>query len=163
MRQRTRVLAALAALAGLAVAATDAGAQVPGAPAPDECWRFAFGAWTPPLDGTAAGHAREFGAARPRGMGSGRPPSEPAPRRDWAARVLVSGDSTLILFPAWWPAGVELRFDPGRSRGDTLRGEAAAFVADGSVRNPTAKAVAWRVPCAAPPVAPDSSRPTRRR
>ena len=149
----------LPAALALVVHGAAARAQEAAAPAPDECWRFAFGAWTPPLDGPAAGHDREFGAARPSGMVSGRAPAHAPARRDWAARVPVSGDSALILFPAWWPAGVELKFDPSRSHRDTLRGEAAAFVADGRARVPTPKAVAWRVPCSAPPRAstPDSS------
>jgi hypothetical protein len=41
----------------------------------------------------------------------------------------VDGQRRLLLFPAWWPAGVLITFERG-SLGDTLTGEAQALVAD---------------------------------
>jgi len=39
------------------------------------------------------------------------------------------GRRQLVLFPAWWPAGVVITFAPG-TLGDTLVGDAEALVAD---------------------------------
>ena len=147
---RRLLLPVLLALAGLPRLARAQDPR-PVSPAPDECWRFAFGAWTPPLDARASGHERDFSRARPSGMVSGRPTTDAPPAaRDLAARVPVNGDSTLILCPGWWPAGVELTWDRARSHADTLRGAAHAFVADGRKQNPTAPVIAWRVPCTPP-------------
>ena len=105
----------------------------------DVCLGFSFGAWAPPLDWRAAGH--------------GEPPSEQslqhAPNgRDWAADLPFGRDSTLILFPAWWPAGVAIKIPQHTlSPGDTVRGEAVALVADGRSKPPRASVLARRVPC----------------
>src|SRR4051812_15475819 len=91
-------------------------ARAQSAPGDDVCLGFSFGAWTPLLDWRAAGH--------------GDPPSEKtlqhAPSgRDWASDLATGQDSTLFLFPAWWPAGVAVVF-PHRALavGDTVRGRA---------------------------------------
>lgn len=106
------------------------------------CLGFAFGNWTPPLDWHAARHQgsmdSNFVGHAPGGRG-------------WAAGDEATADSTLMLFPGWWPVGVSVAL-PTRSpaRGDTVSGIATALVADGRVRNPTAKVRAWRVPCGQP-------------
>ena len=150
------LLRALGAIAlAFACAPRAAAAQTPAdprTPRAEECWRFAFGQWTPPLDARASGHESTFGAQRPSGMTSGRAAPDPPPARDFAARVPAPGDSVLLLFPAWWPAGIELQFAP--APGDTLRGRAVAYVADARQQNPRAAAIAWRVSCAPPPRAP---------
>ena len=109
----------------------------------EECLGFSFGRWTPALDARAAGHAAF-------------PPSGSLPQapngRDWAAAVNAGRDTTLMLFPAWWPAGVHVRLPSGaRVTGDTVRGTATALVADGRVRAPVAEARVWLVPCGGTP------------
>lgn len=134
------VLAALM-LAPAALRAQDA----PPAPASgttrtpaDECYGFAFGGWTPALDPRAAGHRPHTAADVAHAPGG----------RDWAAAVGTGRDTTLLLFPAWWPAGVAVRFPAGaRTPGDTVRGRATALVADGRVRSPEAAVLAWTVSC----------------
>jgi hypothetical protein len=56
------------------------------------------------------------------------------------------GGAPALLFPAWWPNGVAVTF-AGAARGDTLRGEAVAYVPDGRVRAPVAAVLAWQGPC----------------
>lgn len=100
---------------------------------PAECFRFAFGAWNPPLDWTASGHRDKPQAAAG------------AHGRENAAHVERDG-GPLLLFPSFWPAGVLIRFDRTVA-GDTLRGTATALVAD-AARTPSVAAItALRVPC----------------
>jgi hypothetical protein len=112
---------------------------------PDECFGFKFGVWDPPLKSVAS---------------AGNPGYDPTARaragaqRDWAARVPTGratsspADSVLMLFPAWWPVGVEIEWT--EQRGDTLIGTAHALVADGRLKNPVTSVRGTRVPCAKP-------------
>lgn len=142
-------------LAQLCLASRGSAQGAEAAPPERHCFGFAFGAWSPPLDAHRAGH----GPLVP-GAGAATTPEG----RDWA--VTGSGAS-LVLFPSWWPAGVAVRFPGGPpAPGDTVRGEAHAFVADGRAEVPAAPVRAWVVPCArearerAPdPVHPTTSRP----
>ena len=106
------------------------------------CLGFAFGRWTPPLDWHAAKHQGVMDSSA-----VGHAPGG----RGWAAGDGEMPDSTLMLYPGWWPVGVTVAL-PTRSpaAGDTVTGIATALVADGRVRNPTAKVRAWRVPCGQP-------------
>ena len=109
--------------------------------APEECLGLAFGDWTPPLDAVAAGHRQ-----------SGRFDTSAVSRapnaRDWALRLQAGRDTTLMLFPAWWPVGVAVRVPAVEAAGrDTLRGTATALVADARATAPTAAVLLWRVPC----------------
>ena len=119
--------------------ATDTGTATGRERERDDCLRFIFGQWTPPLDAKAAGHP-SF------------PPAESLPRapggRGWAVRDSTSGDMQLLLYPSFWPAGVRARFprEP-RTPHDTVRGTATALVADGRVQSPEAEVLAWLVPC----------------
>lgn len=152
------LLAALLAIATLpAIASSQSAAERGKSPASAEaahdvreCWRFGFGPWEPALDWRAAGHeARspdEYLAAVRRGEASR--PTAPSPNATWNA---AAGDTTLLLFPDWWPAGVAVRLDPGRVAGDTLRGTATALVADGHTTNPVSRIVAIRRSCGAAP------------
>lgn len=108
----------------------------------DTCLRFAFGAWTPPLDWSAAGHH-----STPDSVHVG----EAAPGRGWAAAMPSSGtDTVLVLFPSFWPVGVSLAFDPRAvAAGDTVSGKATAFVADARKPSPVSRTRVWRVPCRA--------------
>lgn len=98
------------------------------------CYHFEFAGWEPTLDAARRELAR-YGADW----------RVPSPHRDatmWGAE----GDSLLILFPAWWPNGVSVRFDTA-VRGDTLRGEALAFVPDGRALAPRTAVRAVRGRC----------------
>ena len=107
-------------------------------PEEDECLGLAFGRWTPALDLAAAGHH----VPNPASLAH-------APNgRDWAAALESGRDTTLMLFPAWWPAGVHVQLPSGRRVvGDTVRGTAVALVADARAKNPTARVLLWLVPC----------------
>jgi hypothetical protein len=118
---------------------------VPRPPVPDECFRFAFGAWDPPLKTVASTY------------NPGYDPTTSAPAgspRDWAARLPngkatdTQPDSVLLLFPAWWPAGVSIEWRG--QRGDTLVGRAVALVADGRVKNPVTAVKGMHVACRRP-------------
>ena len=116
----------------------------PASPGIPECLGFSFGKWTPALDARAAGHdprARTGQAQAPGG-------------RDWASELLSGRDSTLMLFPHWWPAGVLIDFRAPAVHGDTLRGRATALVADGRLTAPVAPVLAWGVPCGRPTAPP---------
>ena len=103
-----------------------------------QCYGFSFGTWKPALDLAGAGHNQT------------PPPSVllKAPGgRDWASDA-TPNDTTLFLFPAWWPAGVQVTFRrKPRSAADTVAGEALALVADGRVTPPRAPMRVWRVAC----------------
>jgi hypothetical protein len=106
---------------------------------PDECFGFSFGAWDPPLK-SVANHWNP-------GEDPTAASSQGAPRA-WAARApngREPGDSTLILFPSWWPSGVSVEWTS--NRGDTLVGIAHALVADGRLRVPSTSVRGLRVPC----------------
>lgn len=136
-----RPLVALVLLASLPrlVRAQDSTAA---APARDEavCLGFAFGAWTPKLDW----------------KGVGQPPITHDPAldrapggRDWAAPAgTVPDDSTLLLFPAWWPAGVAVTLaNRAPAVGDTVTGRAVALVPRADIEAPRSRVRAWRVRC----------------
>lgn len=158
--RRRRVISTLALAVALALPAWSARGQTPSPPpapaatpprAEEEtgaCFGFAFGKWTPPLDWRAAGHDRVDTAGfihAPEG-------------RDWAADLAAAGDTLLMLFPVWWPAGVAVEVPTRRlAVGDTVTGKAVALVGDGRVKPPTAPVRAWRVRCAeraGPPTRP---------
>ena len=108
-----------------------------------ECLGLAFGRWTPALDARAAGHGS---------LPDARSLPHAPNGRDWAAAVSAGRDTTLMLFPAWWPAGVHVRLPGGaRVTGDTVRGTATALVADGRLRSPRAEVRVWLVPCGGAP------------
>ena len=112
-----------------------------GAPDAPVCLGFSFGPWTPPLDWRGAGHEVAVDSARVLRAPDGR---------DWASPGLGSGsDTTLMLFPAWWPVGVEVALGTrSPALGDTVSGRATALVADGRREAPTSRVRAWQVPCA---------------
>jgi len=104
------------------------------------CLGFAFGTWTPALDWHGAGHGQ---------MPSADVLQHAPAGRDWASDAGPGqADSLLILYPAWWPAGIRVDL-PTRTPapGDTVVGRAVAFVANGAVTPPVAKVRAWRVEC----------------
>ena len=109
------------------------------------CLGFAFGAWTPKLDWKAAGHVPVTGHVE-----GDRTPEG----RDWAAPP-AAGDTALVLFPRWWPAGVAVAL-PTRTPapGDTITGRAVALVPGPNIQAPTSAVRAWRVPCRRAPPSP---------
>ena len=124
--------------------ATDAAAQDSTAapvshPEPGECYRFAFGPWSSPLDWKTAGH-RVAGT------------ETPADVRGDASRIGAEKLGDIVVYPSWWPVGVYINLDTARAHGDTVRGIATALVADGQANVPTAKVIAFHVPCSGRPV-----------
>ena len=105
-----------------------------------ECYGFSFGKWTPPLDWERSGHGSVLDSARVPRAPNGR---------GWAASDLeMQSDSSLLLFPPWWPAGVLVVFKAKpASLGDTVAGTATAFVADARKRPSTSPIHGWLVPC----------------
>lgn len=132
------------------------GAQVSSQPEPAECLGFAFGRFVPPLDLDVAGHHH---------LPSPDKLQKAPESRDWAARDSSDLGQTIMLYPAWWPVGVQVRL-PRTSTSDTLRGVAYALVADGRVTPPQAEVLAWPVPCGragratAPPPVSGGPRPS---
>jgi len=98
----------------------------------EQCHAIVFGEWSPPLH-----PGRATSVARPG-------------RSAWATWDSSQGDSTLVLFPEWWPAGIAVRLDRG-AEGELRAGRATAFVSDGTAVRPEAAVRAKRVPCGAPP------------
>jgi hypothetical protein len=140
---RRSLLCPVALLVLALVPPRQAGAQG-AAPAPDAsvCLGFAFGAWTPKLDWRAVGHTGAPGSVA----------QEQAPGgRDWAAPPgATESDTTILLFPRWWPAGVIVAL-PTRTpaAGDTVTGRAIALVPRGDTAAPESRVRAWRVACRA--------------
>ena len=103
-----------------------------------QCYGFSFGTWTPALDLANAGH-------RPLSSATEQPKAPGG--RDWASDVMPN-DTTLLLFPTWWPAGIQVTLSrKPRSSADTVSGSAQALVADGRATAPRAPLRAWRVAC----------------
>lgn len=122
--------------------ATSRDSQPPSRPADDGpvCLGFAFGAWTPKLDWHAAGHTVDPSSVHMDRAEGGR---------DWAAPPSgIAGDTALLLFPHWWPAGVTAAL-PTRTPavGDTVVGRAIALVPGPNVEAPASRVRAWRVAC----------------
>ena len=151
-----RILFRAGIAAGIFLFVATAGAQDSSATRSHDqlCFGFAFGGFTPKLDWAKAGHA----PIRP---GS----AERAPDgRDWASDQALPNDSSLYLFPAWWPVGVWVQLSARPVTGDTVSGQATALVARGDITPPVAKVKAWRVPCnRAPPSPPPTADTTRQR
>ena len=137
-----RLFAACLRFAFIALAANHAIAQ--SSPAnrsePSVCYGFSFGNWTPPLDWQTAGHGTALDSARVPRAPSGR---------GWAASDLeFRSDTSTLLFPPWWPAGVLVEFPAKpKSPSDTVSGRASALVADGRKKPSTSAIRAWLVPC----------------
>lgn len=121
----------------LLVAATRAAAQSVAADTA-QCFGFSFGAWKPALDLAAAGHSTApLDSALLKAPGG----------REWASDA-APNDTTLLLFPSWWPVGVEITFArKPRTFADTVTGRATALVASGNIPPPRASLRAWRVAC----------------
>ena len=103
-----------------------------------QCFGFSFGTWKPALDLAIAGHS-----TTPLDSTLLKAPGG----REWASGASPN-EATLLLFPSWWPVGVEIAFARRpHSFADTVSGRAVALVANGSVTPPRAAVRAWRVAC----------------
>jgi hypothetical protein len=137
----THLTMLVAATAALVLPSAIPAQASPGAGAGDAavCLGFAFGAFTPRLDWAKAGHAPIRDSASL--------PHAPA-GRDWASDQALPNDSSLYLFPSWWPVGVYIELATRRpAPGDTVSGRATALVASGRITPPVARVKAWRVAC----------------
>jgi hypothetical protein len=124
----------------LAVHAISAQASAQPKKSDAECYGFSFGKWTPPLDWQLSGHGAPLDSSR-----VGRAPNG----RGWAASDMeMPSDTSLLLFPPWWPAGVLVVFraKPATPR-DTVSGKAIAFVADARKQPSTSSIKGWLVSC----------------
>jgi len=129
-------------------AIVDAQSDDQGAPS-SKCWRFAFGAWTPPLDWEKSGH---FGKADDLSNRVQRIRDSVFAKDTSAVRsnamIWVRGKDgwSVVLFPTWWPVGVKVDFDSMFAEGREMSGQAAALVADASQAASRARARAIRCP-----------------
>ena len=139
LRSTTVRCAALA----IAAATRSLGAQTAGPPKRSDvaqCYGFSFGKWTPPLDWERSGHGAVLDSARVPRAPNGR---------GWAASdIEMPSDTSLLLFPPWWPAGVLVVFKTKPvTLADTVSGTATAFVADARKQPSTSSIRGWLVPC----------------
>lgn len=129
--------------AGAAGAAGALGAQSAEPPKRSEtaeCYGFSFGKWTPPLDWAKAGHGAVLDSARVPRAPNGR---------GWAASdIEMPSDTSMLLFPPWWPAGVYVLFKTKPATPtDTVSGTAIALVADARKQPSMSPIRGWLVPC----------------
>lgn len=113
------------------------------------CWRFAFGAWSPPLDWERSGHAGSAGdlaslAQRVRDSVFARDTT--ATRNQAMAWERTRAGWSVVLFPDWWPVGVKVDFDTVRAGGREMTGQAVALVANSERQPSRARARAVRCP-----------------
>jgi hypothetical protein len=136
-----RTVLAIALLSALGGASGTATAQAPDA---NTCLRFAFGVWKPVLDWKAAGHPGSVDSVRVARAEGGQA---------WAAGIpsttrTTPGDTLLMLYPAFWPVGVIVSFNPRAfTARDTVAATAVALVGDALKANPVSAVKLWKVPC----------------
>lgn len=113
------------------------------------CWRFAFGAWTPPLDWERSGHdgkAGELANRVQRVRDSVFAKDTNAVRNNAMVWERTRLGWSVVLFPSWWPVGVKVDFDSVLAQGREMTGQAIAFVADAGQDPSRARARAVRCP-----------------
>ena len=133
----------------LLIATHTAGAQSANDAPTSKCWRFAFGAWTPPLNWENAGHegrASDLANRVQRVRDSVFAKDTNAVRNRVMYWEQVKGRWSVVLFPEWWPVGVKVEFDSVLAQGREMTGEAIALVADAGKRPARARARAVRCP-----------------
>jgi hypothetical protein len=114
-----------------------------------KCWRFAFGAWTPPLDWGSAGHegrASDLANRVQRVRDSVFAKDTNAVRNNAMYWEQTKSGWSVVLFPDWWPVGVKVDFDSIRADGSGMSGNAIALVADANKPPSRARASAARCP-----------------
>ena len=113
------------------------------------CWRFAFGAWTPPLNWEGAGHdgtASDLSDRVQRVRDSVFAKDTNAVRNNAMYWEQTKAGWSVVLFPNWWPVGVKVDFDSVLAQGREMTGEAIALVADAGKPPSRARARAVRCP-----------------
>lgn len=111
------------------------------------CWRFAFGAWTPPLDWARSGHdgqASDLAARVQRVRDSVFVRDSSAARNNAMIWERTRSGWSVVLFPGWWPVGVKVDFDSVLADGREMTGQALALVADAGQEPSRARASAVR-------------------
>ena len=114
-----------------------------------KCWRFAFGAWTPPLDWDRAGHdgtAGDLARRTQRVRDSVFARDTNATRNSPMMWERTKLGWSVVLFPSWWPVGVKVDFDSVLAEGREMTGQAIALVADAGQAPSRARARAVRCP-----------------
>jgi hypothetical protein len=113
------------------------------------CWRFAFSAWTPPLDWERAGHdgkAAQLNERVRRVRDSVFVRDSAAARNNAMHWERTERGLSVVLFPPWWPVGIKVEFDSVTAGGTEMIGQAVAFVADAGQEPARARARALRCP-----------------
>lgn len=113
------------------------------------CWRFAFGAWMPPLNWEGAGHdgtASDLSDRVQRVRDSVFAKDTNAVRNNAMYWEKTKAGWSVVLFPNWWPVGVKVDFDSVVAQGREMTGEAIALVADAGKPPSRARARAVRCP-----------------
>src|SRR5687767_3978738 len=85
-----------------------------------KCWRFAFGAWNPPLNWVGAGHdgrAGDLADRVQRVRDSVFAKDSTAVRNKAMYWEQTKVGWSVVLFPEWWPVGVKVDFDSNARRG----------------------------------------------
>jgi hypothetical protein len=124
-------------------AAGQSGSQEPSS----TCWRFAFGAWTPPLDWAGAGHdgrASDLADRVQRVRDSVFARDTNAVGNNAMVWERTKNGWSVVLFPQWWPVGVQVQFDSVLSGGSEMTGRATALVANSNASPSRARARAVR-------------------
>jgi hypothetical protein len=114
-----------------------------------KCWRFAFGAWNPPLNWEGAGHdgrAGDLADRVQRVRDSVFAKDSTALRNKAMYWEQTKAGWSVVLFPEWWPVGVKVDFDSTLVEGREMTGSAIALVADAGKAPSRAKARAIRCP-----------------
>ena len=114
-----------------------------------KCWRFAFGAWTPPLAWDRAGHdgrASDLASRVQRVRDSVFANDTNATRNNAMMWERTKLGWSVVLFPEWWPVGVKVDFDSVLAEGREMTGQAVAFVADANQAPSRTRARAVRCP-----------------
>jgi hypothetical protein len=145
MHRRYVVLAVPAFLTAAVLAFAQPGAQEPSS----KCWRFAFGAWTPPLDWASAGHdgqATDLANRVQRVRDSVFARDTNAVRNNAMIWERTRDGWSVVLFPQWWPVGVQVEFDSVLAGGTEMSGRATALVANANSQPSRARARALRCP-----------------
>ena len=146
-----RVLRFLA-VAGMSLAVSSGLARAQGGDQQEPsstCWRFAFGAWTPPLDWQQSGHdgkAGDLAGRVQRVRDSVFVKDTNAVRNSAMVWERTRLGWSVVLFPNWWPVGVKVDFDSVLAQGREMTGQATAFVADAGQDPSRARARAVRCP-----------------
>jgi hypothetical protein len=114
-----------------------------------KCWRFAFGAWVPPLDWDRAGHdgkASDLANRVQRVRDSVFARDTTATRNNAMMWERTKFGWAVVLFPEWWPVGIKVDFDSVLAEGREMTGQAIALVADAGQAPSRARARAVRCP-----------------